>query len=38
MFYRKHKLVIDGKYSSNDGSDTTPMINRKIENKARKIE
>jgi hypothetical protein len=38
MFYRKHKLVIDGKYSSNDGLSTTPMINRKIEDKARKIE
>jgi hypothetical protein len=38
MFYRKHKLVIDGKYSSNDGLSTTPMINRQIEDKARKIE
>jgi hypothetical protein len=38
MFYRKHKLVIDGKYNSNDGLSTTPMINRQIEDKARKIE
>ena len=38
MYYRNRKLVIDGKYSSNDGLSTTPMINRKIEDKARKIE
>jgi hypothetical protein len=38
MFYRKRKLFIDGKYSSNDGLSTTPMINRKIEDKSRKIE
>ena len=29
MYYRNCKLVIDGKYSSNDGLSTTPMINRK---------
>jgi hypothetical protein len=38
MFYRQRKLVIDGKYISNDGLSTTPMINRKIEDKSRKIE
>jgi hypothetical protein len=38
MFYRKHKLVIDGKYSSNDGLSTATMINRKIKYKPRKIE
>jgi hypothetical protein len=38
MFYRKRKLVIDGKYNSNDGLSTTPMINRQIEDKSRKIE
>jgi hypothetical protein len=38
MFYRQRKLVIDGKYNSNDGLSTTTMINRKIEDKSRKIE
>jgi hypothetical protein len=38
MFYRQRKLVIDGKYNSNDGLSTTAMINRKIEDKSRKIE
>jgi hypothetical protein len=38
MFYRQRKLVIDGKYNSNDGLSTAPMINRKIEDKSRKIE
>jgi hypothetical protein len=38
MFYRQRKLVIDGKYSSNDGLSTTLMINRKREDKSRKIE
>jgi hypothetical protein len=28
MYYRNRKLVIDGKYNSNDGLSTTPMINR----------
>jgi len=27
MFYRKHILVIDGKYSSDDGLSTSTMIN-----------
>jgi hypothetical protein len=38
MFYRQRKLVIDGKYNSNDGLSTVAMINRKIEDKSRKIE
>jgi hypothetical protein len=38
MFYRQRKLVIDGKYNSNDGLSTTTMINRKIEDNSRKIE
>jgi hypothetical protein len=38
MFYRQRKLVIDGKYNSNDGLSTTAMINRKREDKSRKIE
>ena len=28
----------DGKYKNNDGLSTTPIINKKIEDKARKIE
>jgi hypothetical protein len=38
MFYRQRKLVIDGKYNSNDGLSTTAMINRQREDKSRKIE
>ena len=38
MFNRKHMLVIDGKYSSDDGLSTAPMINKQIEDKSRKIE
>jgi hypothetical protein len=38
MFYRQCKLVINGKYNSDDGLSTTAMINRKIEDKSRKIE
>jgi hypothetical protein len=38
MFYRQCKLVINGKYSSDDGLSTAAMINRKIEDKSRKIE
>ena len=37
-FYRKHKLVIDGKYNSNDGLSIATMINRQREDKSRKIE
>jgi hypothetical protein len=37
MFYRQRKLVIDGKYNSNDGLSTTTMINRQREDKSRKI-
>jgi hypothetical protein len=33
-----HMLVIDGKYNSDYGLCTTVMINRKIEDKSRKIE
>jgi hypothetical protein len=38
MFNRQHLLVIDGKYNSDDGLSITAMINRKIEDKYRKIE
>jgi hypothetical protein len=38
MFNRQHMLVIDGKYSTDDGLSTTAMINRQIEDKFRKIE
>jgi hypothetical protein len=38
MFYRQCKLVIDGKYNSNDGLSTTLMINMQIKDKSRKIE
>jgi hypothetical protein len=38
IFNRQRMLVIDGKYRSNDGLSTTAMINRKIEDKSRKIE
>jgi hypothetical protein len=38
MFNRQHMLVIDGKYNTDDGLSTTTMINRKIEDKSRKIE
>jgi hypothetical protein len=38
IFNRQRMLVIDGKYRSNDGLSTTVMINRKIEDKSRKIE
>jgi hypothetical protein len=38
MFYRQRKLVIDGKYNSNDGFSTAAMINRQREDKSRKIE
>jgi hypothetical protein len=30
MFYRQHMLVIDGKYSSDDGLSTTAMINSTV--------
>ena len=38
IFNKQRMLVIDGKYKSNDGLITTTMINRKIEDKSRKIE
>jgi hypothetical protein len=38
MFNRQHMLVIDGKYNTDDGLSTAAMINRKIEDKSRKIE
>jgi hypothetical protein len=38
MFYKQRKLVIDGKYSNNDGLSTAPMINKQREDKSRKIE
>jgi hypothetical protein len=38
MFNMQHVLVIDGKYNIDDGFSTTAMINRKIEDKSRKIE
>jgi hypothetical protein len=37
MFNMQHMLVIDGKYNNDDGLITTMMINRKIEDKSRKI-
>jgi hypothetical protein len=30
MFYRQRKLVIDGKYNSDDGLSTTAMINSAV--------
>jgi hypothetical protein len=38
MFYRHHKLVIDGKYNSNGGLSIAAMINKQREDKSRKIE
>jgi hypothetical protein len=38
MFYRQRKLVIDGKYNSNDGLSITMMINRQREDNSKKIE
>jgi hypothetical protein len=38
IFNMQHMLVIDGKYSSDDGLSIATMINSQIEDKSRKIE